>query len=340
SLTGVLGGRRTLYGSIFFWPVFVLAQTMAVMFNLGILAAVLLKHSITDLAFGWQSTLHPGPETVLSLVEGFSLPWSFLPAAHPSLAQIQGSQMVLKEGMVHLATPDLVSWWPFLCYALLWYGLAPRLLLLFFGVFRQRRLLNALNFSTGACDRLIHRMRTPVVHTQSRAYRPVPDSETEAETRKTAEAAGRQQASVEALPALVLVPEDIRELCHDPGLPMILEKALGLSTAHALIMTMDPDADMKTISSALETLAKNAEGPRLVLLMEAWQPPIRETLNWLTRLRQTAGSRMGVIVALLGKPGKETPFPPPAPTDRMVWERAVTGLGDPFVRVESIGGGP
>ena len=40
------------------------------------------------------------------------MPWAWLlPAdlAYPSLAQVEGSHMVLKEGIYHLATGDLVA---------------------------------------------------------------------------------------------------------------------------------------------------------------------------------------------------------------------------------------
>ncbi|PIP38686.1 MAG: hypothetical protein COX19_11375 [Desulfobacterales bacterium CG23_combo_of_CG06-09_8_20_14_all_51_8] len=122
AMAGFVGRQASLYGPVFFWPIFLLAQIFTVFFNLGILCATLLKLAITDLAFGWQSTLHPTPETVYHLIDAFSMPWSFMPAAHPTLAQIQGSQMILKDGMVHLSTLDIVFWWPFLCHALVWYG--------------------------------------------------------------------------------------------------------------------------------------------------------------------------------------------------------------------------
>ena len=35
--------------------------------------------------------------------------------------------MVLKEGIYHLTTPDLVSWWPFLLLAVCFYGFLPRI---------------------------------------------------------------------------------------------------------------------------------------------------------------------------------------------------------------------
>ncbi|MBW1718378.1 MAG: DUF2868 domain-containing protein [Deltaproteobacteria bacterium] len=117
---GLVKGKRQVYGSLFYWPVFMLAQIFMIGFNLGVLAATLLKVTGADIAFGWQSTVQVSTEWVFELVRAVALPWSwFVPAeiAYPSLSRITGSHMVLKDGIYSLATEDLVSWWPFLCLA-------------------------------------------------------------------------------------------------------------------------------------------------------------------------------------------------------------------------------
>jgi len=52
AMTGLIGQKKTVYGSVFFWPVYLLAQIFGVCFNLGLICATLLKLAITDLAFG------------------------------------------------------------------------------------------------------------------------------------------------------------------------------------------------------------------------------------------------------------------------------------------------
>ena len=46
----------------------------------------------------------------------------------------------------------------------------------------------------------------------------------------------------------------------------------------------------------------------------------------------------GMVIALVGKPGRDTVFTPPSNMDRMIWEQAINSLGDPYIRVESFGG--
>ncbi|MCD6597386.1 MAG: DUF2868 domain-containing protein, partial [Bacteroidales bacterium] len=126
AVLGLVRGKKQIYGSIFYWPVFILAQIFGIGFNLGILATTLIKVIGTDMAFGWQSTLQVSSNVVYSIVKWLALPWSwFVPPelAHPTLTQIEGSHMILKDGIYHLAPSDLVAWWPFLFFAVLFYGL-------------------------------------------------------------------------------------------------------------------------------------------------------------------------------------------------------------------------
>jgi hypothetical protein len=174
---GAIIGKSRTYGLLFFLPVFILTQLLAMGFNLGLLAATLFKVVTSDIAFGWQSTIQLSPTAVHSLARAIAAPWSWAlegDAAFPSLAQIEGSRIILKEGIYHLSTPDLVSWWPFLCLAVLVYGLLPRLLLFLGAIAVQRRFLGSLDFRQGACEQLLMRMTTPLVSTRGRRLRKRP----------------------------------------------------------------------------------------------------------------------------------------------------------------------
>jgi hypothetical protein len=169
----LLGKTKTVYGSVFFWPIFLLSQLFGIFFNIGILGVMFLKVAITDLAFGWQTTLQVAPESVFRFVEMIALPWSWLfspPIAHPTITQITGSQMILKDGIFHLSTGDLVAWWPFIFLAVFFYAFVPRLILAGAGFYLKRRAIESIDFNHGACDRLVMRMKTPEVDTVSQPY--------------------------------------------------------------------------------------------------------------------------------------------------------------------------
>ena len=337
ALYGVMGRQSALYGSIFLWPIFILAQTLMVFFNIGLILATLLKLSITDLAFGWQSTLQPDPGTVHRLIQIIAAPWSWLPSAAPTTGQIEGSKIILKEGMAHLATSDLVSWWPFLLFALLFYGLLPRLLLLVYGSRRQTRAINRIDFSSSDCDRLIQRMQTPVMAAEGRRYvtqqtpppAPLPEDTAVANDLNVRDHLGQ---------AIVLVPEDIDDRCSDYDLEERISDVLGLEVSVRIRSVMTPATDTAELEKILGSIGENRPSTRLIFIQEAWQPPIRETMTWLLALRQTAGKNTGIIVGLVGKPAHGAMFTSPDDTDRVIWEQAVNRLADPFMRVENLGG--
>ena len=344
---GLIGQARSIYGRILFRPVFVIGQVFGVCFNIGIAGVLLLRVAITDLAFGWQSTLQPAAETVHGILRLISLPWSWLlssSAAHPSVAQIRGSQFVFKEGMHHLDSPDMAAWWPFLLLCLLFYGMLPRLFILLGTILRQKRALKHLTFTHAACDRLLLAMKTPRVQTQSR------QSEAEA---APAEQAGReiiQGSQGEAAPkrmdrtestdqAIVLVPEEIAEFCDGDAIADRLKNRLGLEPAACTSCQMDIEADSAALKVHVSKFDSVDSGDlRLVLIQEAWQPPIRETLSWITALRENLPRAPGFIIGLIGKPKAGQIWTRPSETDHKTWTRAVAKLGDPYIRVEVLGG--
>jgi hypothetical protein len=326
---GLFQGRRRVYGSLFFWPVFILLQVFAVFFNAGLLGGTLVKLAGSDVAFGWQSTFQVGPAVVHRIVETLALPWrGLLPAdiAHPSLPQIEGSRIILKEGVWRLATGDLVSWWPFLCLSVFFYGLLPRLMLLLGGMFVQRRLLSRLPLDHGACDRLVRSMLTPVVQTSGNPAAP-------REAAAESESASSVETSIpgdggEALVALV--PEDIFDLCE--GLAAAAMSRLGIAVTDRKKIGCGVGAD-RVVLDALG--ADSARG--VLVVQEAWQPPIREAVSFIKDLRRQLGQRGRIVVGLIGKPGPEDIFTTVREEDFRIWKRGLDVLADPYLSVERLG---
>jgi hypothetical protein len=331
---GLLKSRRSVYGSLLFLPLFLLSQLFGLAFNLGSLAATLSKILTADLAFGWQTTLQAGPDAVHRLVQVMALPWSWLVPeglGYPSLEQIEHSRIVLKEGIAHLATPDLVSWWPFLCLGLLCYGLLPRLALLGTGAFLQRLALARLDFSPVACDRLILRMQTPLLETSLPASAA---SDAPRPERENGNLSG--QIPPEDAEVVALVDE---ALCgRTAGEPILAagRAALGLEIRETLPLTGDLGQNREVLEQIRHWRWKNGNGC-VCLVQEAWQPPILESLAFIRELRRVLPAKGKIYLLLVGKPGEATIFTPPSPTDRRVWERQMQSLGDPYLGVVSAG---
>jgi len=332
--TGLLRGRKQIYGSLFFWPVFIVVQVFALCFNTGLLSATLIKLTGTDVAFGWQSTFQVGSNAVFQIARTMALPWrELLPSAlaYPSLEQIEGSRIILKEGIYHLATRNLVSWWPFLCLSVFCYGLLPRLILLTSGAFVQRRLLARLRFDHRDCDCLVRRMTTPVLRTAGTSQ-PASDPQgpisDEAKSTPWTTVPGNAGDNYAAL-----VPEDIFDVCE--GLEDVAARELGMQVTDLKKI----GAGFVQYQAVLDSLKARREdaGPGGVLvLQEAWQPPIRETLQFLIKLRQRLGNTGRVVVGLIGKPDSETIFTTVRDGDWRIWKRKIEALGDPYLRVERL----
>lgn len=332
AVSGLVRGKRQVYGSLFYLPLFILYQVFGICFNAGVLSATLLKIFGADIAFGWQSTLQVGADAVHRVAKAIALPWRwFLPPgiAHPSPEQIDGSHMILKDGIYHLATPDLISWWPFLCLAVVFYGLIPRCLLWTAAVLRQRSLLKRLGFATAACDRIIQRMTTPLVSSQGVR---TPDSDEGRTTVQTQDIPALADAAP-AAEVLALVPDDIFDDMAPEELSRQVRRIFGHETVRPVRLGAQPPSGL---DPSLEKALQNHPGAPVLIVQEAWQPPIQELLSFLKTLRGRLGETTRVQIGLIGKPADDTLLTPVNPMDWEVWSRKIASLGDPFLRLERL----
>jgi hypothetical protein len=165
---GLLQARYTLYGPLAYLPVLVPAQGFGVAFNVGVVLATLALEGFTDLAFGWGSALDIGPRAVHGLAQTMALPWSWLfgeGVGYPTLEQVAGSRISLKDPLFLQDAGDLRSWGWFLVLAVFSYGLLPRVLLLSASRLARRRALERLPFTHGRTQALYARLVTPRLET-------------------------------------------------------------------------------------------------------------------------------------------------------------------------------
>ena len=325
---GLIQGKRQVYGTLFYWPVFFTTQLFMVALNLGVLCATILKVFGSDIAFGWQSTLQVGAHLVFDMAKTIALPWSwFLPAgtAYPTLAQVEGSRMILKEGIYHLATADLVSWWPFLCLSLIFYGLLPRVILLFIGIFLEKRALSRIDFIHAAPARLYNRMRTPIINTKGDQAEMKEPSTKDLYPHMDSKVQDRTQPRRDVI---ALIPDEIFHACPFDELKNIVYRRWGSQILSRLKFTEDDKID--------KDLSKIEDNPDILLLQESWQPPIRESLLLLKDLRKAIGKSPKIIVGLIGRPGEGTFFTQIKANDYEAWNNKIKILKDPCLELERL----
>lgn len=334
---GTMLGKSRSYGILFFLLVFILTQLFGLGFNLGLLGATLFKVVTSDIAFGWQSTIQLSPEAVHSLVEKIALPWSWAvpaEAAFPGLSQIEGSRIILKDGIYNLSTPNLVSWWPFLCFSVLVYGLMPRLLLSVWAVFAKRRYLGSLDLRQGACEQLLLRMTTPRVTSRGSevAETAVPVEEETEPAPSVCERPGIEPAATRKL--LVLIPDEIYDSCTREEIEAMANRGPLQAMAGIIRINQDPETDREMLGELAGREEK--EQTDILVIQEAWQPPIMEYLDFLKELRRAVGKESAIRIGLIGKPGSATIFTPVKEENRQIWVRKISALGDPCTTSEEL----
>jgi hypothetical protein len=328
---GLLKSRRTVYGSLFFLPVFMISQLFGLAFNIGALTATLARVLTSDLAFGWQTTVQVGPEMVYKLVRILALPWSWLApegVGFPNLVQIENSRIILKEGIAHLATPDLVSWWPFLCLGIVFYGVIPRLGLCLVTWLSRRIALRRLDFNHAACDSLVRRMQTPLLETTPQSREEKRDETSIPENSH--ETTGLFQTEPNL--SVALLNEELTARTSQADIVRAGEEYFSMSIGEILEIGGRLDQDQEVLEQ-LKSMDWQGKQSGLLFIQEAWQPPILENLAFLRQLRMTLPEKGKIAVLLIGKPTPETVFTPPGKIDRKVWEEQLQALGDPYLGI-------
>ncbi len=350
ALLGRIRARRQVYGNLLFWPFFILFQLFGMGFNAGALAATLLRVAGSDLAFGWQSTLQIGSETVYRIVQFLATPWSwFMPAgvAFPGIEQVEGTRMILKEGIYHLATSDLVSWWPFLCLCLLFYGLLPRLLLFFYGRFMLSKTLAGLKFRALCFRAIVRRMTGPHLSTAGKCevvkdtglagdHGDRPAGHPQPAGQESVREADPDQRGNTHESVLVILSDELLDIigydnvtCLTHGLGLIPQAVLGIDEACDLLH--DPCG-----RQVREHLSGSDRPDSILFVQEGWQPPIQETLLLIKDMRTLFGPQCSIIIGLVGRPQPDGGFMPVSHEEFVVWQQKVDAIGDPEIRVERV----
>ncbi|WLE97805.1 MAG: DUF2868 domain-containing protein [Candidatus Electrothrix communis] len=334
---------RQRYGLLFLRPFFLVVQVFGVCFNTGVLVATLFKVIGADLAFGWQSTLQVTPASVHQLVHWVALPWSWLPNTFtPSLSQIEGSRLVLKEGIYHLINADLTSWWPFLSLSVLCYGLLPRLILLIIVSSQQYRDLAGLDFQQGYFRQPLHRMRTPQVSTvarteprKSRSTTPEPapgPQDIEQEQDPVGRSPKTFDPDAPLAPIIALLPDELLADCSSNKLEQQVRARLGYELTQLLPFWTLEQSEQEQLATLQTTMEQN-DCTDILILLEAWQPPIEELFSWLGQVRQTIGPAPVILLALIGKPRPETMLTPVQSQHLHIWQHKIATLGDPGLQL-------
>jgi hypothetical protein len=86
---------------------------------------------------------------------------------------------------------------------------------------------------------------------------------------------------------------------------------------------------------ALEALAAAGGEGAVVLVVEAWEPPVADYIDFVGELRRVLGKGRPVVLALCNR-GEDGALLPADSAQCTQWRRRLAELGDPWLRVESL----
>jgi hypothetical protein len=356
--------KKREYQALFFWPLVMLVSLFALFFSAGALGGTLFRVTFSDVAFGWQSTLAATPSAVHDLVSLVSLPWAaWMPEslAGPTPAQVEGTRIILKQGIAALATEHLTSWWPFLCMSMICYAVIPRLLIIGGAILGHRTALNRFDFHQPRFRRLIVRMKSPVMdigleeNTAARHHHPeakkmsgarglVKDlsSEPVDANPHPARQPGEQEiapatpatpatpASI-GTPAVVLAPGPAWDQAATARVANLLAQQFFLDVRQVIPIDQDLDADALVLGPDV----LDGADP-IIFLQEVWQPPIRGILYYLVQLKQGVLQDKNLWVLLTQAPEEENLGVADRDVDAKVWQDCILKLEHPDMLVERI----
>lgn len=315
-----------LHGSVAKWLAFVKIQAAALFFSFGALAALLVAVAFSDRAFGWQTTLQVEDAAVFEVVEKAALPWAWHwgeGVGYPSVAQIEGSRIVLKEGIQGLETTDLAAWWRFLALGIVVYGMLPRLLFYGLGKWQLGVALARYDFRNASAERLLKRL-TPEA---SRFDAEVVQQGAELSELARHKSSGSDPEVIQGL--RYLCSEELGESFDVEALSRAIAKRWALPDTSVV-------AQVYREGRLVDVLEVSEGEKEIALVFESWMPPIRELERQVKELRQSLEERTLIKVVLLGIPavGEEISLKPEKQYAD-AWNSFVRRLGDPYLILEN-----
>jgi hypothetical protein len=320
------------YKVLFFWPFFIMTSVFTFSFSAGALGGTFFRVIISDMAFGWQSTLMTTSERVHDMVSFVAFPWSwFVPEslAHPSLEQIQGSRIILKDGISVLATQDLISWWPFICLGILFYAVIPRGLLIFTGLLAQYHALGRFNFNRPRFTQVIVRMQSFVLDIDGEKNSKKRGIEKKSIQAMEKTPSGSPRKAMQGQRVLLLAskrvysPQKITKIIH------CMETDLFFNVTQTLGVCFNFDDDDQAIGQM-----SNSNVDQVILVQEVWQPPIRGLLHYIKQIKAAMPEDKPLWIMLTQDAGQEDFFVDKSDMNYDIWKKAVLTLKNPDIVVK------
>lgn len=309
-------------GKYLAWPILCRIQLLGVAFNVGAVLTFSLSVMFRDLAFGWQTSMEQITKTVVaSWVKWMALPWSTWMGegqGYPSPDQIEGSRIILREGIAGLQNENLTAWWLFLLLSLCVYGLLPRLFLWGWSAWLSGRQIRDYPQQSASAKKLWERFQTPYLNVTQQPFenahgRDVNNSKAGV-TPSDASSDVHHLTCSTLMPCVVTTDTDLSDVIESDDFG---QQLLPFGWKVVEYVSISDQA----IGKCFETLANDVSC--VLWIQEAWQPPIMEKIDQMKQCRKTLPGHVLLVVGLIGKPSRETWLTTVRERDFEIWSQFV-----------------
>ncbi|MFK5921164.1 MAG: DUF2868 domain-containing protein [Verrucomicrobiota bacterium] len=289
------------------WPIAAMTQTLAVWYNIGILAGFAGCMMAMDVRFFWESTSGAAAvETLQQIVRAVSAPWGMTVNDWlPTAAGIAETRITM-EGADKIYPPSeavnsAAVWVPFLAGSVFFWGLLPRLILrIGIGLWGNRS-TNRYPFVERRYRELWRRLTALRIEVCNEG----PDDE-----------------------AVVLLWGGLNPDADKLRKVLLQQLRLNPLQTFAAGNETDARADAKRIEQVANKVVSLKAGVRLVVVVESWALAPREATDFLNQLRSLLGQQRAVRLLLLGPPEAGRNFSEPSIAELKVWEDLVSERND------------
>jgi hypothetical protein len=304
------------------WQLMLNSQQFGLAFSLAALVTLLLHVALSDLAFGWSTTLELHADTVHGWLSVIASPWAWIwERAAPTLELVNTSRYFRLDGGTQGLSPEnLTRWWTFLVACLLVYGVGLRASTLVFARSRSRKATEGLLLGHSEVTALLDRLRQPQVSTSQASAADeyvmnVPD------VVRDVPPVGRD---VLILWNGIDAPRDT-----DPvSAPLVNEEEnLVVTSAYEQVLHAGGERDMNEDHAAIGRIDLT-EGATICIVTKAWEPPLLEFHDYIEAIRTQVGAGVSIVVKPRGPQGSD-----PASSDIDIWRRSLARLQDPGVYI-------
>jgi hypothetical protein len=292
-----LAGRN---GELLRWPPLIALQGFGIAWNVGVIAALLLRMIFTDVAFGWESTWARDPSGTHAIVSALAAPWTwFAPEACPTLEQVRQTWFHYASGSPSADSHVQIAWGHWLLGMVFVYGLLIRIGLLLWARLSLARALRDLDFHEPRHLEPWLRIGGRVIETDhERAADETPSAASELAILSRAQSA----------PGCLLIDRSLASL-REP-LSRWAEERVGWRVEFSELVEADfpsgNEREMEALSTALAT------APRWLVFLPAPYTAFAAVSQFLAtaKKREPAGVKIERGIVIVSVDGTGQPGPP------------------------------